>query len=181
MMKLSKLERMGCVVIILGISFIGYALAVKADTPPDRVENIQFAAKQNLKTPTHTKLTQLTEIVTLTPTIAVLTPKIVRVASGNSNRDSSVIYVKQEAYKRGWAGQEWEALYFIIQKESSWNHLAVNKSSGACSLFQALPCSKIGGNWQDISVQTEWGLNYIKARYGKPSAAMAFWERNKWY
>lgn len=44
---------------------------------------------------------------------------------------------------------QWEFVDYIVSRESSWNPLAVNKSSGACSLVQALPCSKLGANWSD--------------------------------
>lgn len=42
--------------------------------------------------------------------------------------------------------------------------------------------SLFGANWRDdASVQIAWGLNYIKGRYGSPSAAWAYWQRIGWY
>lgn len=81
----------------------------------------------------------------------------------------------QIALRYGWSGSEWESLKTLWGNESSWNTDAVNPSSGACGIPQAYPCSKIGANWRDPRTQLEWGANYIKERYGKPSAALHFW------
>lgn len=76
---------------------------------------------------------------------------------------------------------EWQYVDYIVQKESGWRPDAVNKSSGACSLAQALPCSKIGGNWRDPVVALKWQYNYVKTRYGGYAGAYKFWLANKWY
>lgn len=70
---------------------------------------------------------------------------------------------------------------YIVQKESSWNPNAVNRSSGACGLAQALPCSKIGANWNDPVVALKWQLNYVTKRYGGYQGAYSFWLANGWY
>ncbi|WP_078632078.1 aggregation-promoting factor C-terminal-like domain-containing protein, partial [Streptomyces resistomycificus] len=58
----------------------------------------------------------------------------------------------------------------IVDHESSWNYQAVNASSGAYGLFQALPGSKmssVGSDWQtNPATQIKWGLNYMDSRYG---------------
>jgi hypothetical protein len=73
----------------------------------------------------------------------------------------------------------------IVDHESSWNYRAVNPSSGAYGLFQALPGSKMasaGADWQtNPATQIKWGLNYMNARYGSPCDAWAFWQANHWY
>lgn len=71
------------------------------------------------------------------------------------------------------------ALMRIVSWESGFNPSAYNHSSGACGLFQALPCSKMGG--MEVDHQIAWGINYIKARYGTPSNALAFWLTHHWY
>lgn len=73
----------------------------------------------------------------------------------------------------------WPALQKLWQRESNWNPNARNPSSGACGIPQALPCSKI----PDMSPrgQVEWGLSYIKARYGTPSRAWSFWANRRYY
>lgn len=70
---------------------------------------------------------------------------------------------------------------WLIQKESGWNPNAINKSSGACGLVQALPCSKLGPNWNDPVVALRWGDAYVKGRYGSWSGAYSFWSANHWY
>lgn len=49
----------------------------------------------------------------------------------------------------------------------------------------SLPASKMasaGADWRtNPATQIRWGLNYIKGRYGSPSAALAFWQANNWY
>lgn len=76
---------------------------------------------------------------------------------------------------------EWPAMQEIINHESGFNLHATNKSSGACGLFQALPCKKMGCELSDAVCQANWGAGYVKARYGTPSNALAFWNAHKWY
>ena len=76
---------------------------------------------------------------------------------------------------------EWWAVDSIVSRESSWNPNAVNASSGACGLAQALPCSKMGPNWSDPVVALKWQYNYVNARYGGYPQAVAFWNINHWY
>ncbi|MFE5186886.1 transglycosylase SLT domain-containing protein [Streptomyces sp. NPDC056628] len=73
----------------------------------------------------------------------------------------------------------------IVDHESSWNYQAVNPSSGAYGLFQALPGSKmssVGADWQtNPATQIKWGLNYMNSRYDSPCGAWSFWQANHWY
>jgi flagellar biosynthesis GTPase FlhF len=73
----------------------------------------------------------------------------------------------------------------IVDHESSWNYKAVNASSGAYGLFQALPAGKYasaGADWQtNPATQIKWGLNYMNERYGSPCDAWTFWQGNHWY
>ncbi|GHG28019.1 hypothetical protein GCM10018791_50260 [Streptomyces zaomyceticus] len=73
----------------------------------------------------------------------------------------------------------------IVNHESTWNYLAVNQSSGAYGLVQALPGSKMssaGADWQtNPATQIKWGLNYMDSRYGSPCGAWSFWQANRWY
>ncbi|MCF1600216.1 transglycosylase SLT domain-containing protein [Streptomyces muensis] len=73
----------------------------------------------------------------------------------------------------------------IVDHESSWNYQAVNPSSGAYGLFQALPGSKmssVGSDWQtNPATQIKWGLNYMNERYDSPCGAWSFWQANRWY
>ena len=73
----------------------------------------------------------------------------------------------------------------IISHESGWNVHAVNASSGAYGLGQALPGSKMasaGPDWQDdAATQIRWALGYMDSRYGSPNAAWQFWQADNWY
>ena len=89
---------------------------------------------------------------------------------------SPVDHVRAEAAKYGWSGgYQWSALDALIAGESGWRPYVYNSSSGACGLFQALPCSKLGAPLEDVSNQARWGLAYIKNRYGDPATAYATW------
>ncbi|MDX3644636.1 transglycosylase SLT domain-containing protein [Streptomyces sp. MB09-02B] len=83
------------------------------------------------------------------------------------------------------AGDQWTCFSNIVDHESSWNYKAVNPSSGAYGLFQALPAGKYssaGSDWQtNPATQIKWGLNYMESRYGSPCEAWSFWQANHWY
>jgi hypothetical protein len=83
------------------------------------------------------------------------------------------------------AGGQYQCFSNIVDHESSWNYRAVNASSGAYGLFQALPGSKMasaGADWQtNPATQIKWGLNYMNERYGSPCDAWSFWQANHWY
>jgi hypothetical protein len=80
---------------------------------------------------------------------------------------------------------QWQCFSNIVDHESSWNYRAVNPSSGAYGLFQALPAGKYvsaGADWQtNPATQIKWGLNYMNDRYGSPCEAWSFWQSNHWY
>ncbi|MQY28690.1 aggregation-promoting factor C-terminal-like domain-containing protein [Nocardia aurantia] len=73
----------------------------------------------------------------------------------------------------------------IITHESSWNMFAINPSSGAYGLPQALPAYKMfsaGVDWPLNPVtQIRWAYEYMNQRYGSPNAAWAFWQVHHWY
>ncbi|MFW6689600.1 transglycosylase SLT domain-containing protein [Streptomyces sp. MAR4 CNX-425] len=73
----------------------------------------------------------------------------------------------------------------IVERESSWDHTAQNASSGAYGLVQALPATKMataGSDWRtNPKTQIEWGLDYMKDRYGSACDAWSFWQANNWY
>ncbi|XAS73037.1 hypothetical protein VUN82_04035 [Micrococcaceae bacterium Sec5.1] len=85
----------------------------------------------------------------------------------------------------GWGPGEMTALNTLWEKESNWRTTATNASSGAYGIVQSLPASKMataGADWEtNYQTQIKWGLNYIKERYGSPSAALAFHLANNWY
>lgn len=75
---------------------------------------------------------------------------------------------------------------WIIQHESSGNPNNVNGGSGACGLFQRLPCPwsyATDPDWVGASVAEQMadGLSYINHRYGSPHNAYLFWISHGWY
>ncbi|MDO0925963.1 transglycosylase SLT domain-containing protein [Streptomyces sp. TG1A-8] len=114
-------------------------------------------------------------------------------ASRDAARDSSSFPVQgsysvaqiQAMARQMVAGGQFQCFSNIVDHESSWNYRAVNASSGAYGLFQALPGSKMasaGADWQtNPATQIKWGLNYMNGRYGSPCEAWSFWQANHWY
>lgn len=75
----------------------------------------------------------------------------------------------------------WGYADFLVGKESGWNPNSVNKSSGACGLAQALPCSKVPGNPYNPVDSLNWMNGYVNGRYGGWKGAYDFWNANHWY
>ena len=94
-------------------------------------------------------------------------------------------YLYQQVIAKGWNEKDYNAAVNIIIKESNFNVYSVNSKSGACGLFQAYPCNKMKSYGSDYKtnykVQINWGLDYIKNRYGTPVKAWNFWQDHKWY
>ncbi len=98
-----------------------------------------------------------------------------------SNPSENVALGQRIAAEMGY-GDQFSCIYDIFQRESGWNHLARNRSSGAYGIPQALPGSKMGAGWEsDPAVQIRWGIGYMVGRYGSPCGANAFWQVNHWY
>ena len=70
---------------------------------------------------------------------------------------------------------------FIYQHESGNDPYAVNQSSGACGLAQALPCSKMPCELGDYNCQDQWATNYMLERYGSWINAYNFWLEHNWW
>ncbi|MEV0017418.1 aggregation-promoting factor C-terminal-like domain-containing protein [Streptomyces tendae] len=114
-------------------------------------------------------------------------------ASRDAQRDSTSFAV-QSSYSTGQIqamarqmvpSAQFQCFSNIVDHESSWNYQAVNASSGAYGLFQALPAGKYasaGADWRtNPATQIKWGLSYMDNRYGSPCEAWAFWQANHWY
>ena len=86
-----------------------------------------------------------------------------------------------QAYARGaigaygWGGDQFSCLVSLWNMESGWRANALNPSSGAYGIPQALPASKLsaaGPDWRtNGDTQIDWGLAYISNRYGTPCGA----------
>lgn len=106
------------------------------------------------------------------------------VGNGQNDKSSLQNYAKQLLAKYGWAGQ-WADFNALEMSEAGWDVHATNPSSGAYGLAQALPASKYGSagsDWKSNGdTQLNWMMDYIKGRYGSPSAAWSFHKKNNWY
>ena len=73
----------------------------------------------------------------------------------------------------------------IITHESGWNVFALNPTSGAYGLGQALPAFKMSSHGPDWCcnpmTQIRWAYDYMNERYGGPDGAWAFWQAHGWY
>lgn len=95
-------------------------------------------------------------------------------------------YARSRLGNYGWDINQFLPLQALWNKESSWLRLAINPTSGAYGIPQALPASKLpfagqaaGGS--HASPQIDWGLNYIKGTYGSPAGAWGHEVAFNWY
>ena len=102
--------------------------------------------------------------------------------TGTAGANGDVVaQVRAVAARYGWdKGQLWNALSEIVSIESSWDPSAANPESSARGLFQKM--TSIHGPVEPTAAgQAEWGLKYIKDRYGDPIAALAFHKAHGYY
>ena len=71
----------------------------------------------------------------------------------------------------------------IYQKESGNNPSSINRSSGACGLGQAWPCSKLrlSCSLTDYECQDAFFTKYAVDRYGSWDNAWSFWQLHNWW
>ena len=69
----------------------------------------------------------------------------------------------------------------LIARESGFNEYAINPTSGACGLAQALPCSKMDCSMADVDCQLDWIGGYVNRRYGSIEHALVFHDVAGWY
>ncbi|GAB3562938.1 hypothetical protein GCM10027405_16770 [Arthrobacter alkaliphilus] len=85
----------------------------------------------------------------------------------------------------GWGQDQMRCLNSLWIQESSWMTDATNPSSGAYGIAQALPPDKYysaGSDWlTNYRTQVEWGLGYIRDRYGSPCNAWQHEMGFNWY
>jgi hypothetical protein len=88
----------------------------------------------------------------------------------------------------GWGPEELQALTVLWNRESgdpkastiTWNPRADNPTSSAAGIAQKMTSihGPLEPSWQG---QIDWGLQYIAGRYGSPSRALRFHDKNNWY
>ena len=80
--------------------------------------------------------------------------------------------------------KEYICLVELWNRESHWNPLSHNKSSGAFGIAQFMPDTWAHYHYvktTDAYIQVEAGLRYITKRYNSPCKALAFHDRMGWY
>jgi hypothetical protein len=106
-------------------------------------------------------------------------------AVGRPDPGSAQAFALEQVVSRGWEQSEFGCLVALWNKESGWNHVATNRSSGAYGIPQALPGEKMasaGADWAtNPETQIRWGLGYIEGRYGSPCAAWGHSQAKNWY
>ena len=120
---------------------------------------------------------EIASVVTLAPVkqvevIGVKAPTLPYTGGGSKTEWLAASNIPQES---------WGYADFMVSKESGWNPNAINKSSGACGLAQALPCSKVPGNPYNPIDSLNWMNSYVNGRYGGWAGAYNFWIANRWY
>lgn len=115
--------------------------------------------------------------------------KIVTSRSSRSRISGSVAeyqaYAEEKCNAYGWSQSDFNCLVSLWNRESGWNPGAYNSRSGAYGIPQALPGSKMASAGSDYltnyKTQINWGLSYIKSRYGNPTNAWSHSQRKGWY
>ena len=106
------------------------------------------------------------------------------VAGCDGNTDPHILAEAQLQW-RGWTQADDTCLNTLWERESSWNKSAVNPSSGAYGIPQALPAEKMasaGPDWRTSApTQIAWGLQYLSDVYGNPCNGRAHENAYGWY
>jgi hypothetical protein len=141
----------------------------------DAGKNLMIGLENGIKDHAHRAVNAITHALHLPAGIPV----------GPHSISGAVGLGRAMAAQRGWSGTQWDALFQLWQRESGWNRLARNPSSGAYGIPQALPASKMGPAanppTSSAAAQIAWGLGYIASVYGNPVAAWAHETRFGWY
>lgn len=94
-------------------------------------------------------------------------------------------FARELSGQLGWGQDQYSCLVKLWTRESQWNALAQNTSSGAYGIPQALPGSRMaseGSDWMsNPQTQIRWGVKYIKGRYHTPCTALVHSNDNGWY
>ena len=104
---------------------------------------------------------------------------------GTGTAGEAQAYAQQRCAAFGWSDSDFNCLVALWNKESGWNVNAHNSSTGAHGIPKALPASKMATAGSDYltnyKTQVDWGLSYIRSRYGNPSAAWSHSASTGWY
>ena len=106
-------------------------------------------------------------------------------ADAASRHYSKSVQASRDYALRAIGPTQFRCLDALFERESHWNPLAHNRTSGAHGIPQALPgvkMKKFGKDWAtNPLVQVKWGLYYIKHRYGNACNALQHAYTTGWY
>ena len=114
-------------------------------------------------------------------------PVVVPIVPGGAVNDpaGAKSYAAGRLSAYGWGQDQFQCLAQLWTKESNWMTTATNPYSGAYGIAQALPAGKYasaGSDWlTSYRTQIEWGLGYIRDRYGSPCGAWSHSVQYNWY
>jgi uncharacterized protein YgiM (DUF1202 family) len=112
-------------------------------------------------------------------------PVVTPVPALTTSPDEAKAIAKVLVAASGWGDSEYQCLVELWTRESGWRMNAENPYSGAYGIPQALPADKMasaGADWRtNAATQIQWGLGYIRERYGSPCGAWGFFQSNNWY
>lgn len=158
-----------------GIKEITYKVKYKNDIEIDRTQISEVIIKEPVN-----------KVVQVTVQVSSRAGAAARIqGSSSASAAEAQAYAQQRCASYGWSDEDFYNLVLLWNKESHWNMYAQNRSSGAYGIPQALPASKMASAGSDYltnyQTQVNWGLNYIRQRYGNPSAAYAHSQVKGWY
>lgn len=175
-MKLKNKIAIAMLVGSIGLILMVNHLFDKKDVPQTQIEE-QITSEIVESSTTTTTTTKTTKKVTKT-TKKKNTTKVIKVATASYNE-----YQKYAQEYGEYNTTQMSCLVNLWNKESGWNPNSVNKTSGACGIPQAYPCSKIkkseGSN--DWKAQIRWGIKYVNSRYKTPCGAWKHFQQKGWY
>ena len=131
------------IIFIVVITLTLSAFAINMPNNKNKSENNDTTTTKNVETTNTTTTTTTTTTKAKKTTKKKTTQKVV--FNANASQKEMMDYALEQVIAKGWLKSEFEAVVSIVVKESSWNANSVNKSSGACGLFQAYPCNNREG------------------------------------
>ncbi len=157
-----------------GLKRVTYKVKYQNDTEIERTQISEEIIEEPID-----KIVQVKSIV-----VSSRSETTARVATSGSVAEYQA-YARERCYDYGWSDSDFYALVNLWNKESGWNVYSKNSRSGAYGIPQALPGSKMASAGSDYltnyKTQINWGLSYIKSRYGSPSNAWSSFQSKGWY
>ena len=98
--------------------------------------------------------------------------------AGSTNLQDISMTAKQYAYYSLGDIKQYKCIATLYGKESAWNYKAYNSSSGTVGIPQGKSVYLLTAT---PIQQVEWGLRYIKHRYGTPCRALDHWKKHNWH